>query len=188
MFFLSSSHCISHKYRFPQSDQEQQSAHPKRKENVTMRHTAAMHLRAVRELHQVTPSFFPVLTLYCIFDAVLPYVTVFFSARILTELAVLRRAEILWQWVFAGVVCTGLGAIAKAMLFRRYHSLLNDLYGRKEILFIHKMFELDYAELDKQENHDLREQIRQNENWASWGLMRTERVYSGADSHPSSSG
>lgn len=150
------------------------------KENVTMRHAAAMHLRAVRELHQVTPSFFPVLTLYCIFDAVLPYVTVFFSARILTELAVLRRAEILWQWVFAGVVCTGLGAIAKAMLFRRYHSLLNDLYGRKEILFIHKMFELDYAELDKQENHDLREQIRQNENWASWGLMRTERVYSGA--------
>ena len=117
------------------------------KENVTMRHAAAMHLRAVRELHQVTPSFFPVLTLYCIFDAVLPYVTVFFSARILTELAVLRRAEILWQWVFAGVVCTGLGAIAKAMLFRRYHSLLNDLYGRKEILFIHKMFELDYAEL-----------------------------------------
>lgn len=150
------------------------------KENVTMRHAAAMHLRAVRELHQVTPSFFPVLTLYCIFDTVLPYVTVFFSARILTELAVLRRAEILWQWVFAGVVCTGLGAIAKAMLFRRYHSLLNDLYGRKEILFIHKMFELDYAELDKQENHDLREQIRQNENWASWGLMRTERVYSGA--------
>ena len=99
------------------------------KENVTMRHAAAMHLRAVRELHQVTPSFFPVLTLYCIFDAMLPYVTVFFSARILTELAVLRRAEILWQWVFAGVVCTGLGAIAKAMLFRRYHSLLNDLYA-----------------------------------------------------------
>ena len=71
------------------------------KENVTMWHAAAMHLRAVRELHQVTPSFFPVLTLYCIFDAMLPYVTVFFSARILTELAVLRRAEILWQWDFA---------------------------------------------------------------------------------------
>lgn len=150
------------------------------KENVTMRHAAAMHLRAVRELHQVTPSFFPVLTLYCIFDAILPYVTVFFSARILTELATLRRAEILWRWVFAGVVCTGLGAIAKAMLFRRYQSLLNDLYGRKEILFIHKMFDLDYAELDKQENHDLRDQIRQNENWSGWGLMRVENVYSGA--------
>lgn len=150
------------------------------KENVTMRHAAAMHLRAVRELHWVTPSFFPVLTLYCIFDAILPYVTVFFSARILTELATLRRAEILWRWVFAGVLCTGLGAIAKAVLFRRYQSLLNDLYGRKEILFIHKMFDLDYAELDKQKNHDLRDQIRQNENWSGWGLMRVENVYSGA--------
>ncbi len=149
------------------------------KEKVTMRHAAAMHLRAVRELHRVTPSFFYVLTLYCIFDALLPYVTVFFSARILTELATLRRAEILWRWVFAGVLCTGLGAIAKAVLFRRYQSLLNDLYGRKEILFIHKMFDLDYAELDKQENHDLRDQIRQNENWSGWGLMRVENVYSG---------
>ncbi len=150
------------------------------KEKVTMLHAAAMHLRAVRELHRVTPSFFYVLTLYCIFDALLPYVTVFFSARILTELATLRRAEILWRWVFAGVLCTGLGAIAKAVLFRRYQSLLNDLYGRKEILFIHKMFDLDYAELDKQENHDLRDQIRQNENWSGWGLMRVENVYSGA--------
>lgn len=150
------------------------------KEKTTMRHAAAMHLRAVRKLHQVTPSFFPVLTLYCIFDAILPYVTVFFSARILTELATLRRAEILWRWVFAGVLCTGLGAIAKAVLFRRYQSLLNDLYGRKEILFIHKMFDLDYAELDKQENHDLRDQIRQNENWSGWGLMRVENVYSSA--------
>ena len=150
------------------------------KEKTTMRHAAAMHLRTIRELHQVTPSFFHVLTLYCIFDAILPYVTVFFFARILTELATLRRAEILWRWVFAGVLCTGLGAIAKAVLFRRYQSLLNDLYGRKEILFIHKMFDLDYAELDKQENHDLRDQIRQNENWSGWGLMRVENVYSSA--------
>ncbi len=45
---------------------------------------------------------------------------------------------------------------------------------------IHKMFDLDYAELDKQENHDLRDQIRQNENWSGWGLMRVENVYSGA--------
>lgn len=150
------------------------------KKKVTIHHAAAMHLRAVKELHQVSPRFFPVLTLYCIFNAILPYVTVFFSARILTELATSRRAEILWRWVLAGAICTGLGSIAKALFFRRYQSLLKDLYGRKEILFIHKMFDLDYAELDKQENHDLRGQIRQNENWASWGLMRVENVYSGA--------
>ena len=115
-----------------------------------MRKAAAMHLRAIKELHSVTPRFFPVLTLYCLFGAITPYVTVFFSARILTELAMLRRAEILWRWVLAGVLCVGLAAIGKALLYRRYNTLLEDLYGRKDMLFVNKMFRLDYSELDKQ--------------------------------------
>ena len=150
------------------------------KEKVSMRNAVVMHIRAIKELHSVTPKFFPVLTLYCIFSAITPYVTVFFSAQILKELAVLRRADILWQWVIAGVLSVGVAAIAKAMLYRRYNSLLNDLYGRKEILFIHKMFSLDFSELDKQENHDLRAQIQQNENWSGWGLMQVVEPYTGA--------
>lgn len=150
------------------------------KEKVNMRNAAALQLRGIKELHKVSPKFFPQLTVYSIFSAITPYVTVFFSAQILKELATLRREENLWQWVIAGVLCVGIAAIAKAMLYRRYNSLLNDLYGRKEILFIHKMFSLDFSELDKQENHDLRAQIQQNENWSSWGLMRVEEAYIGA--------
>ena len=149
------------------------------KEKVTMRKATAMHLHAIKELHSVTPRFFPVLTLYCLFGAITPYVTVFFSARILTELATLRRAEILWRWVLAGVLCIGLAAIGKALFYRRYNTLLEDLYGRKDMLFVNKMFRMDYSELDKQENHDLREQIKQNENWSGWGLMRVHEIYSG---------
>ncbi len=150
------------------------------KEKVNMRNAAALQLRGIKELHKVSPKFFPLLTVYSIFSAITPYVTVFFSAQILKELATLRREENLWQWVIAGVLCVGIAAIAKAMLYRRYNSLLNDLYGRKEILFINKMFSLDFSELDKQENHDLRAQIQQNENWSSWGLMRVEEAYIGA--------
>ena len=150
------------------------------KEKVNMRNAAALHLRGIKELHKVSPKFFPLLTVYSIFSAITPYITVFFSAQILKELATMRREEILWQWVIAGVLCVGIAAIAKAMLYRRYNSLLNDLYGRKEILFIHKMFSLDFSELDKQENHDLRAQIQQNENWSNWGLMRVEEAYIGA--------
>ena len=145
-----------------------------------MRNAAALQLRGIKELHKVSPKFFPLLTVYSIFSAITPYVTVFFSAQILKELATLRREENLWQWVIAGVLCVGIAAVVKAMLYRRYNSLLNDLYGRKEILFIHKMFSLDFSELDKQENHDLRAQIQQNENWSSWGLMRVEEAYIGA--------
>ena len=142
-----------------------------------LRHAAASHWRGMKELHKVSPKFFPVLTLYCIISAIAPYITVFFSAQILKELATLRRAEILWKWVIASVLCVGVVSLLKAALQRHYDTLLNDLWGRKEILFIHKMFSMDFSELDKQENHDLRAQIQQNENWSGWGLMKVRKVY-----------
>ena len=64
------------------------------KEKVNMRHAVTIHLRGIKELHKVSPGFFPVLTLHCIVSAVTPYITVFFSAQILKELATLRRAEL----------------------------------------------------------------------------------------------
>ena len=147
------------------------------REKGALRHAVAAHLRAVRVLHKVSPRFFSLRTFSSLFSAVSPYVTVFFSARILRELATLRRVDVLWRWVLAGVLCVGVVNALGAVLQRRYETLLSDLWGRKEILFIRKMFSLDFSELDKQENHDLRAQIRQNENWASWGLMKVAYVY-----------
>ena len=148
------------------------------KKKGTLRQAAALHLRAIRALHKVCPQFFPVLTLYRLFSAVAPYVTVFFSARVLNELATLRRAEALWSWVIAGVGCVGLVSALSAVLLRRYATLYGDLVRRKEILFIQKMLSLDFSQLDKQETHDLRAQIQQNENWSGWGLMQVQSIYS----------
>ena len=147
------------------------------KEKVNMHHAVTIHLRGIKELHKVSPKFFPVLTLYCIVNAVTPYITVFFSAQILKELATLCRADILWKWVVVSVLGVGMVTILKAVLWRRYQTLLNDLWGRKEILFIHKMFSLDFSEMDKQSNRDHRIQIRQNESWSGWGLMKVQEVY-----------
>ena len=142
-----------------------------------IRHALSLHLRAVKELHSVCPKYFPMLTVSSIVTAITPYVTVFFSAQILKELALLRRADVLWKWVIAGVLCTGLCALMKAFLTQRSDTLMDDLWGRKEILFARKMFSLDYADMDKQQTHDLRAQISENENWSGWGMMRAPEVY-----------
>lgn len=144
---------------------------------ITLRYAMKQHLRALKELHKIGPKLFPVYALHAGAEALLPYVTVFFSAAILRELALLRRPEVLWKWVAAGVLTTGLLAIAKAFLNQRKETLLSDIWGRKEILFIRKAFSMDYADLDKQETHDLRQQILQNENWASWGIMRVTYIF-----------
>lgn len=102
---------------------------------VTVMQTLAVHFRTVRVLHKVNPGFFPFTAIYAVVSALTPYVTVFFSARILQELALLRREEVLWQWVIAGILCSGVFAVLTAILHRRYENLYDDLYERKEMLF-----------------------------------------------------
>ncbi len=147
------------------------------KKKMSFRHALSVHFRAAKALHGVSRRFFPAATLYTVVGAILPYVTVFFSAQILKELALLRRPDVLRNWVIAGVLCTGLCAVAKAVLFQRTETMLDDLYGRKETLFCRKFFSMDYADVDKQETRDLRAQIAQNENWSSFGLMQVPEIY-----------
>ena len=55
------------------------------KEKVTIRHAVSSHLRGIKELHKVSPKFFPLLTLHCFFSAIFPYISVFFSAQIIKQ-------------------------------------------------------------------------------------------------------
>ena len=143
----------------------------------SMREHFSWEMRAVRTLHGVTPRFFPVVTVNNILAALLPYVTVFLSAKILSELAGLRRPEVLWKWVILTAVTTGVLAIVSAFFKEREETLLDDIWGRKEILFCKKAISMDYADADKQETRDLRAQIAQNENWSGLGLMNAAIVY-----------
>jgi len=135
------------------------------------------HIRGAKELHKVSPRLFLVITLLAIVSALIPYVTVFFSAQVLKELTLLRRAHVLWKWVTAGVAATGTMAVCKAFLSQRFETLFDDVWGRKEILFCRKMFSLDFADMDKQQTHDLRAQIQQTENWSGYGLARVPEYF-----------
>ena len=144
---------------------------------TTVSHALKQHLRAIRLLHHICPGYFPILSLYCLTAALTPYATVYCSARILSELAGPRRAEALWTWVAVTVAVVGLLQILKALLGQRKDTLLDDLFDRKDILFVQKMFSMDYASLEDRETQDLRAQIQQNEGWSGWGLMRTPQIF-----------
>ena len=125
----------------------------------------------------MNPKFFPVVTVKALLTAWLPYVTVYLSARILSELSGQRRPEVLWKWVTVTVIVTGLMTLLQGFFKEREETLLDDIWGRKEILFCKKAVFMDYADADKQETQDLRAQIAQNENWSGLGLMHAAIVY-----------
>lgn len=134
-------------------------------------------IRAIRMLHGVTPQFFPIVTLNAIVKAVLPYATVFLSARILTELATLRRPNVLWKWVIVSILATALLSVLRSFFMEREETLLNDIYGRKELLFSEKAMSMDFADADRQEVRSLRAQISQNEQWGGLGLINAAIIY-----------
>uniref|UniRef100_UPI004025AB7E ABC transporter ATP-binding protein n=1 Tax=Faecousia sp. TaxID=2952921 RepID=UPI004025AB7E len=146
-----------------------------------MKHNFQYHLsreiRAIRMLHGVTPQFFPIVTLNAIVKAVLPYATVFLSAKILTELATLRRANVLWKWVIVTILATALLSVLRSFFMEREETLLNDIYGRKELLFSEKAMSMDFADADRQEVRSLRAQIAQNEQWGGLGLINAAIIY-----------
>ena len=144
---------------------------------ATISHALKQHLRAIRLLHRISPGYFSILSLYCLTAALTPYATVYCSARILSELAGARQAETLWTWVAVTVAVIGLLQILKALFCQRKDTLLDDLFDRKDILFVRKMFSMDYASLEDRETQDLRVQIQQNEDWSGWGLMRTPQIF-----------
>lgn len=134
------------------------------------------HLRGMKELHKVSHQLFPTLILCSVLKGIIPYVTVFFSAQILTELSEACRADILWKWVVASVAVVGVLSALKSITQHRYGALFDDVWGRKEILFCRKSFSMDYADIDNQTIRDKRTQLFQNDNWAGWGFGRIMQI------------
>lgn len=148
-----------------------------KEKSISLKNALLLHIRAMRELHKVTPEYLPTATGAAFVEALVPYVTVYFSARILEELALFRREDVLWDLVIVGLFWIGIFTILNAVLKKHEETLFDDLWGRKNMLFSQKLFSMDFADIDKQENHDLRAQVQQAENWSGWGLMRAPMYY-----------
>lgn len=108
--------------------------------NKMFSNTFSLHLRGAKELHKISPKLFPVMIFHAVISGLLPYVTVFFSARILKELTASANETILWKWVLTCVLFTGILGILKAWLHQRFTTLFDDMWGEKKSSFAEKHF------------------------------------------------
>ena len=131
-----------------------------------------LHKRCIRDIERYAPGTILSLILEPVVRGLSPYVTIYFSAQIINELAGLRRADVLWKWVLL-TLCTGLLMnLLSAVLLRWKNANTSRYNPKKDLLFTHKNFDMDYADLDDQKVRDRLHQIKQNENWNGCGLNR----------------
>ena len=144
----------------------------KNKDKITLKETFQIHWRAYRDVSHLCPGVFAVTAIHSIAKAISPYVMVFFSARIINELAGPRRMEELVRLVITALVCTGVMTLVTGLL-QRWRQVISDKYSyRKFHFFADKMLSMDFADVDNAKTHDLRSQIDQSENWSGWGILQ----------------
>ena len=132
-----------------------------------------LNLRAWGIWWKLCPQVFVSLLLSSVVKAVTPYVTIFLSARIIDELSGERRPDQLLRWVVLTLACTAACALLQGVL-TRWSNYAKGCAGQlDDQLYMDKMVGLDYADVDRQAVFDLYAQIRQNENWAGWGIRKT---------------
>lgn len=136
-------------------------------------HYWKQNLRAWGMWYRQSPGYFASTLLSSAGRALAPYVTIWLSARIISELSGGRDLQRLALWAALTVGVTALLALANGALNRWNDYELSRLSALRFKPLADKMLTLDYAEIDRQEVQDLYSQIRQNDNWGGYGLSQT---------------
>ena len=142
----------------------------KKTDKITLKEIWQIHWRAYKDIRHFCPGVFAITAIHSIVKALTPYVTVFFSARIIDELAGARRVEELARLVVIALVSIGIMTLLTGLLLRFKEHIFTKYVYRKNHMFADKMLSMDFADVDNPATHDLRSQISQNENWSGYGI------------------
>lgn len=147
------------------------------KNKITLGESVKLFRRGVSLIVKYCPGLFLTRFLHAAVTAVTPYVTVFFSARVIDELTGARRPEYLWRLAAAAVVFAGALTFATTYLNRRKDLSWRVFWHWHERIFTNKLLSMDYADLDNQSTNDLYAQIKQNASNNSLGLTMVVLIF-----------
>ena len=117
---------------------------------------------------------------YTIVQAAIPYAGLYFSARIVNELAGNRDPGTLVKWVWISLLSLALLGLLQAGLSRWKNYQHSGFFYKRNQFYTDKLLDMDFSSLDEQRTHDLRSQIAQDENWSDWGAGKVVGIFESA--------
>jgi len=141
-------------------------------EKMTMKEILTLTKRGYQIWWQENPGIFVIVALHSLSQGIAPYIAIFYTARIIEEIAGAQAASVLqnlviWSLVWA-VIIGGLMAI-----FKRLKNIQMDrLWFVTQKLITDKSLAMDFISVDDGRVKDLKSQVEQNIQWGGWGLPR----------------
>lgn len=135
--------------------------------------------RAVCMWCREQPALFGSTALYALLNAVSPYITLWFSAQILNELAGMRQRELLIQKIVTLLAVESVLLLFKALVFRWSNALSDGfcmkLYEWKR--HFRKLLSMDFKDVENPETHELLNAVQQTSQWSSFGMRMVYRQF-----------
>lgn len=147
-------------------------------DKITLRETFSVHARSFRLIRSYCPGGFLASALHATVSALGPYVTVWFSAQIINELAGSCRAEALWPLVLLTLGTGAFITFLTGVLLRWKQAKMDQYEASRQRIFTDKMLSMDFPDVDNTQTHDKLAQIRENEQFGGWGFGVTFDAFS----------
>ena len=141
-----------------------------KEKQITYREAFRRTWRGWKIWHRLCPGLALSGVLLSAFRAATPYVTIWLSAQIVTELAGARNPAALRNWVFLLLGSSALLMLIEGILKHWHDYKQSCAYAAYNLINMDKMMDLDYVDFDSQYVADLNSQIEQNRNWGGWGM------------------
>ena len=134
--------------------------------------SAAITLRAFRLLCRIYPGVIISMIANIIWNALTPYVGIWFSAQIIGELAGGRSSEALKKLVLASLACAAVISLVGGIIGRWANAESRKTWFAEQYLFVSKNLDMDFVRLDRSETQKLLHTIEASRNNSGWGLPR----------------
>ena len=140
------------------------------KSKLTWRRTWQLTLRAWRIWWKRCPGYFTAVLLRDAIQALGPYATIYLSARLINELAGSRDPQALLWWVGWQLGTLAFLTLAGGLCTRWAAYYEDTLYPINQRLYMDKMLDMDYADLDRQAVYELYSKLMQSQIFIGFGI------------------
>lgn len=137
-------------------------------ETMSWKEKMRLNKRALALWYREYPVLLVTTAVYAAINAALPYITIYFSAQILNELAGERQKELLVRRIVLLLVLEAVVLLVKAAFYRWNNSISNEvcryLYDHRR--YLDKMLSMDFCTAEDPAVHEQLNAIRQTAQWA----------------------
>lgn len=141
------------------------------RKKMTDREPVRMNLRAFQLWWKTNPNLFVSTALYMLFGSLTPYVSMYFVAQLLNEIAGGQQQERLLHMLFSMITVTFVLTVAGAALLRWKNTVYAVLWQKHTRIYSQKMMSMDFSAMEDPHTRELYYRIQQETGWSNCGLL-----------------